>query len=121
MARTVQFLGTSDEVTTCEHCGKRELKGTVALSIDDGEPVYFGATCAARALAMPVKVVRQETARADDAREAAARAERQARWSAQQARWFAYLDARAPEFRGNVFRQLEALGGYAAARRGFTP
>lgn len=109
-------------MTTCEHCGKRELKGTVALSIDDGEAVYFGATCAARALSMPLQVVRRETKRADDAREAAAQAERDARWNATMARWHAYLDATAPAaLRGRVFAQIEALGGYAVARKGFTP
>ena len=48
---SIKFLGTSDEVSTCDCCGRKDLKSTVALSIDDGEAVYFGVTCAARALA----------------------------------------------------------------------
>ena len=46
----VKVLGVSDEITTCEHCGKKHLKCTVALSIDGGEAVYFGRDCAAHAL-----------------------------------------------------------------------
>lgn len=46
-------MGTTDEVTTCEICGKPELKGTVILAILDADgnreaTVYAGATCAAR-------------------------------------------------------------------------
>lgn len=45
-----RLLGHTDDVTTCEHCGKSELKGTVALENDVGNIVYFGSVCAARAL-----------------------------------------------------------------------
>lgn len=51
------FLGTSDEVSTCDCCGKSGLKRTVALE-RDGETVYFGTTCASRALGMPAKEVK---------------------------------------------------------------
>jgi hypothetical protein len=44
-----QFLGTSDEVNSCDCCGKQNLKSTVALDVD-GEVLYYGVTCAARAL-----------------------------------------------------------------------
>lgn len=57
-ANHIKFLGTSDEVTTCDCCGKKDLKATVALSIGDADPVYFGVVCAARALKMPAKDVR---------------------------------------------------------------
>ena len=43
------LLGITDEVTTCELCGKTPLKHTYALDID-GETVYYGSTCGARAL-----------------------------------------------------------------------
>ncbi len=43
--------GISDEVTTCECCGRTNLRRTVALSLDgESDPVYFGRDCAARAL-----------------------------------------------------------------------
>ena len=45
-----QILGISDEVTTCDCCGKTGLKRTVAMT-DDGDNVhFFGCTCAANAL-----------------------------------------------------------------------
>ena len=45
-----RILGKNDEVTTCECCGKSNLKLTVILT--DGEhEVRFGRDCAARALA----------------------------------------------------------------------
>jgi hypothetical protein len=53
-----RYLGVTDECTECEQCGKVELRSTVVLQpldVDgnfDGDPVYFGSTCAARALAI---------------------------------------------------------------------
>ena len=47
----MKILGINDDVTTCECCGKSELKCTVILSSDDGmEQVYYGRDCAAKAL-----------------------------------------------------------------------
>lgn len=47
----MQILGTTDHITTCDHCGKTELKGTVALTRDDStDVIYMGSTCAARAI-----------------------------------------------------------------------
>lgn len=45
--------GTADDVTTCQQCGKPELKGTVILDILDAdgnteEVTYVGTTCAAK-------------------------------------------------------------------------
>jgi len=47
-------LGITDEVTTCECCGKSNLKRTVALD-NGGGVVYYGTSCAARALGMKGK------------------------------------------------------------------
>lgn len=45
-----KILGKNDEVTTCECCGKSNLKLTVVMT--DGErEVRYGRDCAARALA----------------------------------------------------------------------
>lgn len=47
----MKLLGINDDVTTCECCGKSNLKCTVVLSSDDGMgQVHFGRDCAARAL-----------------------------------------------------------------------
>lgn len=44
-----QIKGISDEVTTCECCGRPNLKKTIVL-VDDGCVSYFGNECAARAM-----------------------------------------------------------------------
>lgn len=51
-----RFVGIVDDVTTCERCGKPELKATTVVQpLDaegnpDGDVLYYGSTCAARAL-----------------------------------------------------------------------
>lgn len=45
--------GTTDDVTTCQQCGRPELKGTVILAILDADGntedvTYAGTTCAAK-------------------------------------------------------------------------
>jgi len=41
-------LGTDDSVTTCDCCGKVNLKFTVTMELDDGEIVHYGSVCAGR-------------------------------------------------------------------------
>lgn len=45
-----KLIEVSDEVTTCECCGKRNLKRTAVLRDEDGNIVHFGSDCAAKAL-----------------------------------------------------------------------
>lgn len=113
----VRFLGNCDEVQQCECCGKKNLKATVALSIDDGDPVYFGVTCAARALKMQAKDVRAESRAADRAKAAAAAAAREVAWRTENEPWFAFLEAAGKG--SDVFTRIESLGGYMAARAAF--
>jgi ribosome-binding protein aMBF1 (putative translation factor) len=40
--------GITDAATTCEICGRLELKRTVHLVTEDGAEIYAGTTCAAR-------------------------------------------------------------------------
>ena len=52
-APAYRVRGTTDDVTTCQICGKPELKGTVILDIldEDGNTediTYAGSTCAAK-------------------------------------------------------------------------
>jgi hypothetical protein len=49
MAKQVKVLGTTDETSICECCGKTNLKKVVVLDIE-GEVVRFGCDCAAKAL-----------------------------------------------------------------------
>lgn len=44
-----KILGINDEVTTCECCGRTNLKKTVVLGTEHGE-VRYGTACAAKAL-----------------------------------------------------------------------
>src|SRR5688572_23964513 len=61
-----KFLGTSDDVTACDCCGRAKLKSTVALLLDGSDdPVYFGVTCAAHALRRTVKEIRDGARLAD--------------------------------------------------------
>lgn len=102
------YLGTTDEVTTCDCCGKSSLKSTVAIQTDDAV-VYFGVVCAARKIGTDAKTVRTEAKRADDAKEAARRAAADAARRIEFARDQARLDARYPALRGERFRQMQAL------------
>jgi hypothetical protein len=45
-----KFLGTTEENTTCDCCGKRNLKKTIVLENESGNIVYFGSDCAALAI-----------------------------------------------------------------------
>ena len=88
--RQFQFLGTTDEHTSCDCCGKKDLKSTVAIrNLETGEDVFFGVTCAARALKLQVAEVRKETSAADKA----ARTAKQA--AAREAAMVAHREARA--------------------------
>jgi hypothetical protein len=103
VAETVTWVarGTTDDVTTCEHCGKEDLKGTVrmvALDADGGEDgeQYMGVVCAARMTGRKSTEIRTEAARADRAHADAVRAAHRA--------WF---DARSDDF---CARRDAALG-----------
>ena len=67
----IKFLGWTDEVSACDLCGKTGLKSTAALEID-GETVYYGCVCAARALSgrtgekLNAAKIRRETEKAHD-------------------------------------------------------
>ncbi len=120
MTNGTRFLGTTDERSECDCCGRRNLKLTVALLFEgEVEPVFFGTSCAAKALRMPAKEVKAAAKAADDAKAASERAEREAVYKAEMARWVAWLDNNAPSLKGEIFRQIESLGGYAAANAAY--
>ena len=95
--KVFRVLGTTDEVTECELCGRQELKGTVMLGIldDDSnveEVVHYGSSCGAKAAGWTTKFVRDEAKAADKARRAAERAaadERHSAWIAARDTWIA--------------------------------
>jgi hypothetical protein len=44
----MKALYITDEITTCECCGRSELKATVAMQLSDGGILFYGRACAAR-------------------------------------------------------------------------
>jgi hypothetical protein len=61
--KAYKIKGTTNDVTTCELCGRPELKGTVMLAPldvdgnEDGDVSYFGTSCAAKASGWTVREV----------------------------------------------------------------
>ena len=47
---TYKILGISDEISTCDRCGKTNLKATVAIEVDGAEVEFWGRDCAAHAV-----------------------------------------------------------------------
>lgn len=41
----MKVLGYTDEITTCDCCGKRNLKGSFAIETDAGKHVFYGSVC----------------------------------------------------------------------------
>lgn len=120
--RQFEFLGTTDDHTTCDCCGKSELKSTVAIrNLETGEDVFFGVTCAARALKLQVAEVRKGAADADRAEADRRESVRRAAAEAESVRWNAFL-MRATgginDWSGKpcTFLMIQALGGFTTAR-----
>jgi len=116
----MKFLGTDDTVHVCDCCGKKGLKSVIGLETEHGEIVRYGVVCAARALKSTTKAVKSATKEADNAKAKVAREERDRASRARMARWTAHLNSRCPAYAGDVFRQIEALGGYGKASEGFS-
>ncbi|MEV4037671.1 hypothetical protein [Streptomyces umbrinus] len=80
--KAYKVFGTTSDVTTCDLCGKPELKGTVVLmpldvdGNEDGDACYFGTSCAAKAAGWTLKEVRAGIKRAAEQERAAERARR---------------------------------------------
>jgi hypothetical protein len=74
---TFTTIGTTDDCTTCDCCGKSHLKMTVVLRDDEGEVFFYGRTCAARATGWKAARIEREILAADHKRaELIAQAER---------------------------------------------
>jgi ribosome-binding protein aMBF1 (putative translation factor) len=69
--------GTTDQITTCELCGKEELRGTVQMIELDADgndfaDLYYGSSCAAKAAGWTQKTVNMAARAADRAKKEAA-------------------------------------------------
>lgn len=56
----MNILGISDEVTTCECCGKSGMKRTVVISCGDGMK-FYGTSCASKAFKTPQDTIKRES------------------------------------------------------------
>ena len=123
------ILGTTDEVNTCDCCGRTDLKDTVALQDDEtGDIVYYGCVCAAKKRNVPAKQIKSEAKKADEAKAKAARAERNRLDKIEDDKFQSFLDGKTVgmTFSGNYygqtspsinrFSQIQALGGWVTAR-----
>jgi hypothetical protein len=75
---TWRAMGLTDDITTCDHCGRADLKATVRMVAvgpdgDDDGDTYMGVVCAARMTGRKAAGIRTEAQRADRARDQAIR------------------------------------------------
>jgi len=75
----MKVLGINNEVTTCECCGRTNLKRTVVLATAGGE-VRYGTECAAKAMKCGKKEVEQQVRAAAEESARQAQAARDAEW-----------------------------------------
>lgn len=68
-------LGTDDSVTTCDCCGKSNLKSTVIIELDSGEIVHYGSVCAGRNTNKTAKQINSEIRSEHERKVSAARKE----------------------------------------------
>lgn len=120
-------LGTTDAVTTCDCCGKSNLKLTVMVELDDGEQVNYGTTCAARNTGKTSKQInteiRSEAKRIRDAAAAEykASAEFRALWAAISRRPRELLGRAAFDFIAAESADDDAARARIAAKYGLQP
>ena len=59
--KTYKTLGISQYITTCDCCGRSELKSTVIMKeIETEKVVYFGSTCATRNSGIDKKTINSD-------------------------------------------------------------
>lgn len=61
-----KWEGISDEVFTCEHCGRINLKKTIMLKDEIGEINYFGSECAIKLLGWSKAQLKEEIKREEN-------------------------------------------------------
>lgn len=114
--RAYRVRGTTDDVTTCQQCGKPELKGTVILDILDADGntedvTYAGSTCAAKMAGSKTTgaKIRQE-AQAADCRRAEA-----VRYARERLGWWEPIEGDRKAIREQYFTANPASRGHVNA------
>jgi hypothetical protein len=113
-----RILGTTDEITTCDHCGRADLKSTVVIESAEGLN-HYGSTCYAKFVGVAAKDVRTAAKKADAAREELERAAREAARGAELKEWIEWC--RLSHGCGmlscsSLISWIACLGGMQAAR-----
>ena len=61
----MKVLGYSDEITTCGHCGKTNLKGTYAVETETMGLLYFGSSCVKKAYGISKSILDSAASKAN--------------------------------------------------------
>lgn len=110
-------LGTTDERTTCDRCGRADLKGTVVFELGSGAIVYYGSDCASRVLGRPEREIKAEAKKADTERREAQFAKERQEAEERSRPWFAFLKRKTGI--DEVCSAIRVLGGFAQAKAAF--
>ena len=116
MEAAIGIVGITDEVSTCDCCGRQNLKRTVAIRDAFGEVSYYGTTCAADVLKRTAKDVDREAKAVQARKDAEAAEARRVAHEASMAAWTDFLRRESGMVGADVFTMIQALGGFAAAR-----
>jgi hypothetical protein len=110
----LRILGNTDDVTSCDCCGRTDLKSTVAIETALGAVVYYGVVCAAKYTGRAAKEIRADARKADDEKKAAKDAAAAAVRDAETRAWFSWLaeNGTGPD----VWTRIHSLGGYHVAK-----
>lgn len=60
MCSTIKILGFTEDFTTCDLCGKVDLKGTYAVENESGDVFYLGSVCISKRFALSSTEVKEE-------------------------------------------------------------
>tara|TARA_R110000803_G_scaffold95931_1_gene164014 strand:- start:796 stop:1167 length:372 start_codon:yes stop_codon:yes gene_type:complete len=62
----MNILGFTDEITSCDCCGRTELKGTYVMDDKEGNIYYYGSSCGVNAASLTdSKELKKEVKKAD--------------------------------------------------------
>jgi hypothetical protein len=111
----VKVLGTTNDVTTCERCGRSDLAKTVACEYPGGHVRYLGEECAARVTRGRKIDIRQQAREADRGKADEEHRKRQAVAERQHQSWEDWAKSHG----GSIPGAIERYGGFSNARAAY--
>ena len=111
----MKALYITDEIDTCDCCGRTDLKATVAMQLSDGGILHYGRTCAARNSGKTQKQIKQEVFQ--EAAAAIGRASWEYRTSDECRNLRAFMSTAAKEVKGWMSNHETALRETCTARK----